>query len=308
MLVCSICDDQGVLGDLWLINQQSHAFDELEIRLIQQVANQCAIAIRQARLYQVAAVQVEELEKLNLLKDDFLSTVSHELRTPISNMKLAVHMLKMTVDGEARNRYLKILENECIRESELINNLLDLQRLETTTDLILRDIVNLQDWLPTIIEPFRLRTQSRQQHLSVELPPLLQSLTVDRTSLGRILMELFNNAYKYTHPGGEIVLKVRQENDRSAESRNPKAALQGEEETSVVTFTISNQAEIPNSELPRIFDKLYRIPNADPWKQGGTGLGLALVQKLVAQMSGTIQVESSFGWTNFTIQLPNRLN
>lgn len=120
-------------------------------------------------------------------------------------------------------------------------------------------------------------------------------------------MELLNNAYKYTHLGGEIVLRVRQDPDCSAGSMNPKPALQ-EEETPVVTFTISNQAEIPDSELPRIFDKLYRIPKADPWKQGGTGLGLALVQKLVAQMLGTIQVESSFGWTTFTIQLPNRLD
>ncbi|HEY9806129.1 MAG TPA: GAF domain-containing protein, partial [Candidatus Obscuribacterales bacterium] len=94
MLACPIVDDQGVLGDLWLFRSSAHMFNELEIRLVQQVANQCAIAIRQARLYQAAQVQVSELEKLNQLKDDFLSTVSHELRTPMSSIKMATQMLE----------------------------------------------------------------------------------------------------------------------------------------------------------------------------------------------------------------------
>jgi signal transduction histidine kinase len=76
---------------------------------VQQVANQCAIAIRQARLYQTATAQVESLEKLNQLKDDFLSTVSHELRTLITNMKMALQMLKVSPTAERRERYLEIL-------------------------------------------------------------------------------------------------------------------------------------------------------------------------------------------------------
>ncbi len=71
-----------------------------------------------------------------------------------------------------------------------------------------------------------------------------------------------------------------------------------------VTLTIGNQAEIPSAELPHIFEKFYRVPNADPWKQGGTGLGLALVQRLVAQLEGVILVSSANGWTHFSIQLP----
>ncbi len=71
-------------------------------------------------------------------------------------------------------------------------------------------------------------------------------------------------------------------------------------------LTISNSAEIPAAELPRIFEKFYRVPKADPWKQGGTGLGLALVQKLVSRLQGTIEVESSRGWTTFTVELPNQ--
>nr|WP_277874846.1 histidine kinase dimerization/phospho-acceptor domain-containing protein [Leptolyngbya sp. FACHB-16] len=93
-LACPIINDHSVIGDLWLYKAGEQCFEELEIRLVQQVANQCAIAVRQARLYQAAQLQVEELGRLNQLKDDFLSTVSHELRTPISNIKMATHMLE----------------------------------------------------------------------------------------------------------------------------------------------------------------------------------------------------------------------
>lgn len=292
MLACPISDDQGVIGDLWLVNQKSHVFHELEIRLVQQVTNQCAIAIRQARLYQAATAQVAELEKLNQLKDDFLSTVSHELRTPISNMKLAIHMLQVAPAPEARERYLKILQYECIREAELINDLLDLQRLEAAAYTVSQDVVNLVDWLPRIIEPFRERSQERQLLLHVELPPSLPPLISDSTSLGRILVELLNNACKYTLKGGKIDLSVSCESSGTA--------------TPVTCFTIGNEAEIPAAELPRIFEKFYRVPNSDPWRQGGTGLGLALVQRLVERLKGTISVTSSQGWTMFTLLLPNR--
>ena len=290
ILACPIVDDQGVLGDLWLFNHLEYAFNELEIRLVQQVANQCAIAIRQARLYEASKAQVQELEKLNFLKDDFLSTVSHELRTPIANMKMAIQMLRVSPTAEKSQRYLEILQAECARESELINDLLDLQRLETAYNpLLLGEAVSLQDWLPSIMEPFRVRTRQRQQTLQINLPPNLPVLVSDRASVERILAELLNNACKYTRAGGEIVLSICYKSKEAA-----------------TIFTISNPAEIPAVELPRIFEKFYRVPKGDRWQQGGTGLGLALVQKLVSQLQGTIVVESSSGWTTFTVQLPNK--
>ena len=78
MLACPIFDNEGILGDLWLVKRADYAFSEFEIRFVQQAANQCAIALRQAKLYQAAQAQVQELETLNRLKDDFLSAVSHE--------------------------------------------------------------------------------------------------------------------------------------------------------------------------------------------------------------------------------------
>jgi signal transduction histidine kinase len=290
MLACPIFDDRGVLGDLWLTNGSNYLFNELEIRLVQQVANQCAIAIRQARLYQAATAQIEELERLNQLKDDFLSTISHELRTPIANMKMAIAMLKVAPTLEKHERYLNILQAECERESEMINDLLDLQRLEVGfCDNSLLEAINLQEILFKIVEPFYLRAEQRQQSLQLDLPVDLPVLISNRASLERVIAELINNACKYTHGGGNIVFSVRYEPIQVA-----------------TIFTISNPAEIPQDQLSQIFEKFYRVPQGDRWQQGGTGLGLALVQKLVEQMQGNISVVCSNGWTSFTVKLPSQ--
>ncbi len=98
VLACSTFDDQQVLGSLWLFRSEESGFTDLEIRLIKQVANQCAIALRQSRLYQAAQTQVRELQKLNQLKDDFLHTISHELRTPIANIKMVIRLLMIATD------------------------------------------------------------------------------------------------------------------------------------------------------------------------------------------------------------------
>jgi PAS domain S-box-containing protein len=295
--------------NLWglLIAHQCTAprkWQQLEIDLVAALASQAAIAIGQAQLYkQVSELnidlehqvqerttelqqKVQQLEQLNKLKDDFLSTVSHELRTPLANMKMAIQMLKVSPTLERGQRYLDILQTECNRETDLINDLLDLQRLEASSyPLLLSDEVNLHAWVPGIVEPFVSRFQQRQQNFHLHLAPNLPILVSDAAGLARLAAELLNNACKYTPGGGEIIWRV----DKTEK---------------FVTFAVSNQAEIPPQALARIFDKFYRVPGADPWKQGGTGLGLALVQKLVEQLGGTIQVESAHSWTTFTVQLP----
>ena len=303
MLACPIFVDplssqgvqQAVLGDLWLIHSKDHVFSESEIRLVQQVANQCAIAIRQARLYQACQGQVRELEKLNQLKDEFLSTVSHELRTPIANVKMAIHMLKQSTSEERRQLYFNILEAETAREADLIDELLDLQRLEADSYPIRLETRTIQEWLRNLVEPFDFRVTNNGQTLKVDCPDDLPPLTSDFDVLQRILSELLNNACKYTLKGNAIGLKV--------DMRSPNPS--DEAVQPIFCFQIQNQAEIPKEEIPFIFEKFYRVIQADRYRQGGTGLGLALVQKRVEQLRGTIQVESDAGWTTFSVNIPD---
>jgi signal transduction histidine kinase/DNA-binding response OmpR family regulator len=312
ILACPIFDDQvdetGILGDLWLFKKTASSFSDIEIHLVQQVANQCAIALRQARLYEAAQAQVIELQHLNELKDDFLSTISHELRTPIASMKMVLKLLtsitdqgrslieelsKSSAQSSKVTQYFKVLQEECDRELALVEDLLSLQHVEAGTYVSQPMSINLQDLIAHLIEPFEARTQNQQQILKINLDPNLPTLTVDPQVITRIITELVSNACKYT-PAGETISISASISDHI--TTGPSAHL--------LQFTIANTGvEIPPDELSRIFDKFYRVPNNDPWKHGGTGLGLALVKKLVEQMSGTIQVESANQQTCFTVQL-----
>ncbi|OLP19855.1 hypothetical protein BST81_03205 [Leptolyngbya sp. 'hensonii'] len=285
---------QKVLGDLWLFRTQDKSFNELEMRLINQVATQCAISLSQARLYQSAQVQVKELVKLNHLKDDFLSTISHELRTPVSNIKLAAELLEINLrdleifhtDSSKAAQYLQILHGECQREINLINNLLDLTRLNANLEPLLLSGLNFHIWLPYILEVFVERAEVQQQTLQLDIVGTIPLWMTDRRNLERILTELLTNACRYTPPQETITVVAEAIAD-------------------TVQISVRNSGvEIAPEDLPYIFDKFYRFPTKDPWKHNGTGLGLALARKLVEQLGGTIRVESAGGQTTFTVALP----
>ncbi|WP_432809826.1 GAF domain-containing protein [Pantanalinema sp. GBBB05] len=286
-----LAGEAGAIGYLGIIHQTTRRFSDAEINLVRQVANQCAIAIRQARLYQAARAQVEELEKLNRLKDDFLSTVSHELRTPVASMKMAILMLTLALKknqspSDKASHYLQILHEQCEREISLINDLLELQRLEVGEHTLTVSEIDLQPWLTRVVESFHDRLDRHRQHLQVNLPTQLPRLRSDLASLERVVVELLGNACKYSPAEAMITLTVWRTN------------------IGICLDVCNSNAEIPLEEIPRIFDKFYRVPNADPWKQGGTGLGLALVQKLVNHLGGTIRVKSGNHQTCFTLELP----
>lgn len=277
------------------------------------------IEVEQIRLVRARAEKLEtqilEMERLYQLKDDFLSTVSHELRTPMANIRMAVKMLEVSLNhtrdttsslievgdslpvgnasGErdsfaSRNvqRYLQILQDECSREIELIENILDLQRLEAGGQTFIPEVIHLQALLPQLVEPFQERAKNHQQTLQVELPKNLEPIVSDTASIGRIVAELLNNACKYTPIAEAIALNVKTTAD--------KVQLQ----------VCNTGVEISARDLAHVFEKFYRVPSNDPWKQGGTGLGLALLQKLCEQLGGAIFAESRDKRTCFTVELP----
>ena len=318
-LACPIVDDQSVLGDLRLVNYAGYVFSEQEVRLVQQVANQCAIALRQSRLYQAAQAQVDELERLNRLKDDFVSTVSHELRTPMSSIRMAIQMLEVvllkTEEGRSRNaadpsslvlqpesfqraaRYFQVLRDECQRETMLIDDLLDLSRLEHQAEPLNRSTRDLQVWLAPLLVPFVDRLNSQQQRLETRVVVPLPPLTTDYSYLERILNELLQNACKYT-PAGETIAVSLQWVERSSTVAR-----------SHIQISVSNSGvEIAADELNRVFDKFYRIPSLNPWQHRGTGLGLALVKRLIEALQGVVEATSANGWTTFTVRIPLELD
>ena len=292
-LAYPIYDAQGILGNLWLTRTTQSAFDEWELLLVQQVAAQCAIAIHQTRLYKANQQQATELQRLERLKKEFLRNLSHELRTPITSINLAAQTLEGilkqegVLDIEIVPQLLQILENECERESKLIDDLITLTYLEADTKPAANFIIDLQTWLPPIIEPFREYISCQKQQLSLSIAKNLQHLETDITDLERIITELMNNACKYTPDSG--LIKV------AAFSRGG----------STILSICNTGVELTQEEISRIFEPFYRIPNHEKRKFGGTGLGLALVRKLVKHLGAEISVESSFGTTSFILTFGN---
>lgn len=312
VLICPIFNDQvtrkGIVGELWLFRDTHSSFSEMEINLVQQAASQCAIALRQAQLYEAAQSQVRELERLNQLKDDFLSTITHELRTPIASMKMVIKLLttmmeqgqtlieKSSESSMPTNnvvQYFNVLQEECDRELALVEDLLSLQYVEAGTYSGQIGPIHLQEVLSHLIEPFEIRTQNQQQILQVNLAPDLPVLNLDMLSLNRIITELLSNACKYTP--AEQMISVSAEIVQDLIFAGSPDCLQ---------LTVCNTGvEISPEEQRHVFDKFYRIPSNDPWKHGGTGLGLALAKKLVEQMNGEIWVESRNNETRFTVKI-----
>ncbi|MGK7912838.1 MAG: ATP-binding protein [Synechococcus sp.] len=295
LLACAIYYGESSLGDLWLVDRADREFSELEIRLVKQVANQCAIAIRQARLYKTSQDQVHQLQQMHQIKDDFISTVSHELRTPLTSIKMALTMLQNPVSESQKQQYIEMALQQCQREIDLVNDLLDLQKLEQADRTFIRNAavsVALPLWLGTWAGT--VQAEARQHNLDVEVDfrhlaaEAETFVEIDRPCLERILRELIHNACKYTPAGGKLHVLARELDDRWE-------------------LEIRNSVEIPSSEVSHLFEKFYRAEDSRTAQMQGTGLGLSIVKELVELSEGTIDLTSGGGWTIVRLSFPKRL-
>lgn len=250
----------------------------------------------QAKLYEKTRQQMNQLQQLNLLKDEFLSSMSHELRTPLTTMSLAIRMLRHPqITQERRDKYLEILEQECNKEIDLIIDLLSLQRLESNQSQLQAQSIDLMLLLKDLTESFEKRWASKRLTLTIESPANSLYLHTDPDSLNRILLELLTNAGKYSHPDTTISLQITHQ-------VQPSNQL-------VITLSNTGCGILP-SDLTQIFDKFHRGQGVTKKAVQGTGLGLALVKCLVQNLNGTIEVTSSptqdasTYLTAFTLTLP----
>lgn len=259
-------------------------------------------------------IQLAEVRQLQDLKENFLAMTSHELRTPLSNIKLAIRLLETVLEqqdlstlqeqatAQALDRYLTILREQCDQELNLVNDLLDIRSIDADEFPLELMPIQLQYWLPHIVEAFQERIQAQQQTLHVAVFPDLPAIVSDLPALTRVVTELVNHACKYAPPGGHIRVSAQP-------LALPQTSDIQEFGSEWIQLQIINSGDdIPINEQAHIFEPFYRIPQNDRWKYGGTGLGLALVKKLVEHLMGSIDVTSKPGWTIFTLRLPINAN
>ncbi len=272
-----------VLGVLDLQAERQNSFDEEDVFVLQGLADQLAIAIRNAELFEAAQVARQQADRASRFKSIFLSNMSHELRTPLSaiigHTKAMMSTDAQFYDSPIPDEYLHDLRTIC-RSGEhllaLINDILDLSQIETGEFKLNFAAIDLKSILDHAIQASYGLLHSRPVDLKAHYPDDLPPVWGDHLRTQQIVLNLLSNAVKYTEEGAVTV---------SAETAG----------SSVVVSVLDTGIGIPEHILPYLFDRLNQPDLARSKKYGGTGLGLNISKQLVELQGGKIHVESQVG-------------
>jgi two-component system phosphate regulon sensor histidine kinase PhoR len=236
----------------------------------------------------VVASDISQLRRLEQVRQEFVANASHELKTPLASIKACVETLLdgALEDPEIRTRFLQTINEQSERLDRLIRDLLSLTRIESEgmkTDL---HSVPLAEIVTVCHERHRQNAERKRMHLNTLAPAEPVQVLADEEALEQILDNLVDNAIKYTNEGGTVTIRWGYHD----------GGCQLEVEDTGIG--------IPQSHLPRIFERFYRVDKARSRELGGTGLGLSIVKHMVQAIGGAISVSSRLGkGTTFTVQL-----
>jgi two-component system, OmpR family, phosphate regulon sensor histidine kinase PhoR len=238
----------------------------------------------------LVAHDITEDRRYDTLRKEFVANVSHELRTPLSVVQGYTETLRDGAwkDEKSSLEFLEIIDKNVRRLSAIVNDLLDLSKLESGGHVLEPRPVDLRGLVERVAEAFRPVAERKKQQLSAEVSPSAGTVEADGALLERALANLVDNALKYTPEQGRVRI--------SAAIDNGQVALVVED----------NGMGIPEADLPRIFERFYRVDKSRSRDLGGTGLGLSIVKHIVQLHAGTISVTSTPAGSTFTLRLPPR--
>lgn len=285
LLVVPLLSDGKIIGSISLRQtQESRAWQQEEIGLAQAVAAQAAIAVHQSRLFQTTRQQAEKLIELDRQKTEFFQNISHEFRTPLT---LNIGPLESAVsqgEGLSYEQSVIALRNSR-RLLRLVNQLLDLQRLDAGRMQSMFSPCDLAKVVYQVVESFRSYCEKRQIGLETQLQ-MCPTVYLDIEKFDKVIYNLLSNAMKFTPEGGHIEVSVWAEGDR---------CLLQVSDTGI---------GIREDQIPSLFERFRQADGSTNRNYEGSGLGLALVKELVDMHGGEIQVASVYGeGTTFTISL-----
>jgi len=221
--------------------------------------------------------QNKRLKELDRMKSEFLSTAAHELRTPLTSiLGFSEILLKKKLDDERRNRFLKIINEESAGLAGLINDLLDVSRIESGRGFMIKKApTDVKDIILENVDLFKAQTDKHT--LEVNIPCDLVKIELDKDKIDQVMENLLSNALKFSPEGGEVNITLKKADK-------------------LVKISVSDTGiGIPEKDLSHIFEKFYRAENASRAAIGGTGLGLAIVKYIIESHGGKISVESEVG-------------
>jgi PAS domain S-box-containing protein len=233
-----------------------------------------------------------ELERALRAKDEFLANMSHELRTPLNAILGLSESLAEHIAGplnEKQNRYVKTISESGTHLLSLINDILDLARIESGQVVLNITEVDVQQICQASLRMINQQALKKEQHITFDIDEEIGAIWVDERRLKQVLVNLLSNAVKFTPAGGELGLTV-----------------QGDRQEKVITFTVWDHGiGIRDSDLARLFQPFVQLDSSLAREAPGTGLGLALVAQMVRLHGGSVRVVSQLDeGSQFTITLP----
>jgi signal transduction histidine kinase len=250
----------------------------------------------------------DELKQLNQLKSTFLATVSHELRTPLTSIIGYTEMLESGAAGalsDGQAEFLKTIRSKADQLLGLISSLLDLGRLEAKSLELHNEWVDPRALLSEVSSTIVPNANRRNVALDIKVADGTGKIWGDAVRLQQIVLNLADNALKFTREGGEVVLGAEPGDLDAGGSAGLGVALFAASRPAVVLTVRDTGMGIPKENLSRIFDAFYQIDAGTTRAHGGAGLGLSIVKQLVDGHGGTIEVTSAPGeGTLFTVTLP----
>ena len=233
---------------------------------------------------------ITQLKQTDKVRRDFVANVSHELRTPLSILRGYIETLldNPQTSHEELSRILQVMERHSKRLGLLVDDLLSLAQLESRdTDLQLSD-VQLAELFESVLRDWGKKLAEKQLKVVVDLSPDARTIRADEMRLQEVVYNLLDNAVKYSRENGEVRLRAAQ--------RGPE----------IVLSVADNGIGIGKNDLPRIFERFYRVDKARSRELGGTGLGLAIVKHIAQLHGGRVEAESELGrGTTIRVILPN---
>jgi signal transduction histidine kinase/ActR/RegA family two-component response regulator len=276
---------ETILGAL-ILARKADNFAPSDSDFLAVLASQASIALENARLFSEIQEAYKELKILDHMKSEFINIAAHELRTPLAILMGYASMLEEDLQGHQRD-YVATITRNSLRLSSLIDDMLSLQTLESGIVILAKDHLELIEAIQSALQDLALWIEEKKLTIHLDVPGDFPPMIVDRQKFDLIMVNLINNAVKFTPANGEIVLK---------------ASANGENATISITNT---GISIPKEKLNRVFDRFYQIESSLTREHGGIGLGLAIVRGMVEVCGGEIRADSDEGKsTTFTFTLP----
>jgi PAS domain S-box-containing protein len=274
--------ENRLLGTLSFASRMKDQFDPSEVAFLDTICQYVTVAHERLRL-------LNELKEADRRKDEFLATLAHELRNPLAPVRNAVQVLRLKGSDAPETRWSReVIDRQVAHMTRLIDDLLDISRITRNKLDLRKERVEMAEVVSEAVETSRPLIEQCGLHLAVRLPPEPIYLDADLVRLSQVLTNLLTNAAKWTDPGGHIWLTV--------ERQGPD----------VVVRIKDTGVGIPAENLPRLFEMFFQVDRALERSQGGLGIGLSLVRRLVELHGGSVQAHSAGRGkgSEFTVRLP----